>query len=166
MSIPTDGVPTKEELEKIIPPEKVLAKGPRVIVECFQHIPCDPCAAGCPSGAIRPFEDINDLPLVDYSKCIGCGKCIASCPGLAIFVVDINYSATKALIKLPYESIPLPNKGQIICGLDREGQKIANVRVAQVLTTKNKTNIITVIVPRELAMIIRSIRVEDNQDGR
>jgi len=102
MSIPASGVPTKDDLKKVIPSSKVLGQGPVVIVECFQNIPCDPCAASCPSGAIRPFEDINDLPVVDYNKCTGCGLCIASCPGLAIFVVDVNYSNTEALIKLPY----------------------------------------------------------------
>src|SRR6056297_485525 len=66
MSIHGSGIPTKDDLKKVIPPSKVLAQGPVVIVECFQNIPCDPCAASCPSGAIQPFEDINDLPLVDY----------------------------------------------------------------------------------------------------
>jgi len=161
MSLPTNGVPTTKELEPFIPPPEVMKRGPLVIVECFQSIPCDPCAASCPSGAIIPFEDINDLPLIDHTKCTGCGLCIASCPGLAIFVVDMTYSSTEALIKLPYEMLPLPEKGQIVSGLDREGQKVADVQVAKVLRIKNKTNIITIIVPKELAMVIRNIRVED-----
>lgn len=165
MSIPTSGIPNKKELEKVMPPSEVLAKGPVVMVECFQCIPCDPCAAGCPSGAIRPFEDINDLPVVDYYKCTGCGRCIASCPGLAIFVVDVNYSTTQALIKLPYELLPLPKKGQIVLGLDREGQKVARVKVENVLKTKNKTNIITIVVPKDLAMVIRNIQVEEESNG-
>lgn len=161
MSIPTDGLPTETELEKVIPSPENLARGPVVIVECFQDIPCDPCAASCPSGAILPFEDINDQPEVDYSKCTGCGLCIASCPGLAIFVVDLNYSSTEALIKIPYEMLPLPEKGQIVSGLDRSGQKLADVKVAKVFKTKNKTNVITIIVPKDLAMIIRNIKVEE-----
>jgi len=165
MSIATNGIPTKKEMEKVFPSKKLLARGPVVIVECFQHIPCDPCAASCPSGAIMPFEDINDLPEVNHNRCTGCGLCIASCPGLAIFVVDITYSPTEALIKLPYELLPLPKKNQIVSGLDREGQKIADVRVDKVVRTKNKTSIITIIVPRELAMVIRSIKVEDQQNG-
>ncbi len=161
MSIPTDGLPTETELEKVIPSPENLARGPVVIVECFQDIPCDPCAASCPSGAILPFEDINDQPEVDYSKCTGCGLCIASCPGLAIFVVDLNYSSTEALIKIPYEMLPLPEKGQIVSGLDRSGQKLADVKVAKVFKTKNKTNVITIIVPKDLAMVIRNIKVEE-----
>lgn len=165
MSIPTNGVPTKEELEKVIPPVEILAKGPVVVVECFQNIPCDPCAASCPSGAIQPFEDINNLPTVDYEKCSGCGLCIASCPGLAIFVVDINYSDKEALLKIPYEMLPLPKKGQVVAGLDRSGCKIADVKVVRVQKTKNKTNMITIIVPKDLAMVIRNIKVEGEQNG-
>ncbi len=161
MSIPTDGLPTAAELEKVIPSAEILARGPVVIVECFQDIPCDPCAAGCPSGAILPFQDINDQPEVDYSKCTGCGLCIASCPGLAIFVVDMNYSSAEALIKIPYEMLPLPEKGQIVSGLDRSGQKRADVKVTKVLKTRNKTNVITILVPKDLAMVIRNIKVEE-----
>ena len=160
MSILTNGLPTNAELRKVIPEKSILSKGPVVILECFQHIPCDPCAEGCPSGAIKPFADINDLPIVDYNRCTGCGICISSCPGLAIFVVDTNYSATEAIIKLPYELLPLPKEGQFVSGLDREGQKIALVRVLKVLKMKNKTNIISIIVPKKFAMVIRNISVE------
>lgn len=165
MSIPDSGIPTKNDLKKVIPPSKVLGQGPVVIVECFQNIPCDPCAASCPSGAIRPFEDINNLPLVDYTKCTGCGLCIASCPGLAIFVVDVNYSNTEALIKLPYELLPIPQKGQVVSGLDRAGQKVADVKVIKVLKNKNKTNVVSILVPKDLAMVIRNIRVEEIVHG-
>lgn len=161
MSIPANGIPTEEDIKKMIPSSEAFDRGPVVIVECFQHIPCDPCAASCPSGAILPFKDINDLPEVDYERCTGCGLCIASCPGLAIFVVDMTYSDSEALIKLPFELLPVPRKGQVVSGLDRAGEKVADVKVDRVLTTKNKTNVITIIVPRDLAMVIRNIRVEE-----
>ena len=165
MSLSTDGLPSKAELERVIPPKELLSQKPVVVIECLQQIPCDPCALSCPSGAILPFADINELPKVDYTKCTGCGLCIASCPGLAIFVVDSNYSEKEALVKLPYELLPLPKKGELVSGLDREGNRVAQVKVSRVQSTKNKTSIISILVPKELALLIRNIKVEEHQNG-
>jgi len=160
------GIPTDNDLEKVIPDKKRLAKGPVVIIECFQKIPCDPCAISCKLGAIKPFKDINDLPQVDFNKCTGCGICISSCPGLAIFVIDKNYSEEKSLIKLPHEMLPLPEKGEDVYVLDRAGAILGKAKVARVLKIKNKTNIISLEVPKSMAMKVRSIKVEDKNNER
>jgi Pyruvate/2-oxoacid:ferredoxin oxidoreductase delta subunit len=154
------GIPTDDDLEKVTPDKKRLAKGPVVIIECFQKIPCDPCAISCKLGAIKPFKDINDLPIVDFDKCTGCGICISSCPGLAIFVIDMNYSDKKSLIKLPHEMLPLPEKGEDVYALDRAGSILGKVKVVRVLKIKNKTNIISLEVPKSMVMKVRSIKVE------
>lgn len=154
------GIPTDDDLEKVIPNKKRLAKGPVVIIECFQRIPCDPCAISCKLGAIKPFKDINDLPIVDFDKCTGCGICISSCPGLAIFVIDMNYSDEKSLIKLPHEMLPLPEKGEDVYALDRAGSILGTVKVIKVIKIKDKTNIISLEVPKGMAMKVRSIKVE------
>ena len=154
------GIPTDDDLEKVTPDKKRLAKGPVVIIECFQKIPCDPCAISCKLGAIKPFKDINDLPIVDFDKCTGCGICISSCPGLAIFVIDMNYSDEKSLIKLPHEMLPLPEKGEDVYALDRAGSILGKVKVVRVLKIKNKTNIISLEVPKSMVMKVRSIKVE------
>ena len=155
------GIPTDDDLEKVIPDKKRLAKGPVVIIECFQKIPCDPCAISCKLGAIKPFKDINDLPQIDFDKCTGCGICISSCPGLAIFVIDMNYSDEKSLVKLPHEMLPLPEKGEDVYALDRAGSILGKVKVIKVLKIKNKTNIISIEVPKSMAMKVRSVKVED-----
>lgn len=154
------GIPTDDDLEKIIPDKKRLARGPVVTIECFQRIPCDPCAISCKLGAIKPFKDINDLPMVDFDKCTGCGICISSCPGLAIFVIDMNYSDEKSLIKLPHEVLPLPEKGEDVYALDRAGSILGKVKVVRVLKIKNKTNIISLEVPKSMVMKVRSIKME------
>ena len=154
------GIPTDGDLEKVIPDKKRLAKGPVVIIECFQKIPCDPCAISCKLGAIKSFKNINDLPQVDLDKCTGCGICISSCPGLAIFVMDMNYSDEKSLIKLPHEMLPLPEKGEDVYALDRAGGILGKVKVIKILKIKNKTNIIYLEVPKSMAMKVRSIKVE------
>jgi len=160
------GIPTDDDLEKVIPDKKRLAQGPVVIIECFQKIPCDPCAISCKLGAIKPFKDINDLPQVDFDKCTGCGICISSCPGLAIFVIDMNYSEEKSLIKLPHEMLPLPEKGEDVYALDRAGGILGKAKVVRVLKIKNKTNIISLEVPKSMAMKVRSIKVEDKNNER
>ena len=160
------GIPTDNDLEKVIPDKKRLAQGPVVIIECFQKIPCDPCAISCKLGAIKPFKDINDLPQVDFDKCTGCGICISSCPGLAIFVIDMNYSEEKSLIKLPHEMLPLPEKGEDVYALDRAGSVLGKAKVVRVLKIKNKTNIISLEVPKSMAMKVRSIKVEDKNNER
>jgi len=160
------GVPTEENIEKIYPDKKRLARGPVVIIECFQKIPCNPCAASCKFGAIKPFKDINDLPQVDFDKCTGCGVCISACPGLAIFILDENYSGTESLIKLPYEMLPLPQKGEKVYALDRTGHVLSKVKVVKVQKTKNKTNVVSIVVPKKLSRKIRSIKVEGKNDER
>jgi len=160
------GIPTDNDLEKVIPDKKRLAKGPVVIIECFQKIPCDPCAISCKLGAIKPFKDINDLPQVDFDKCTGCGVCISSCPGLAIFVIDMNYSDDKSLIKIPHEMLPLPGKGEDVYVLDRAGNILGKVKVIKVSKIKNKTNIISLEVPKSMTMKVRSIKVEGKTNER
>jgi hypothetical protein len=79
--------------------------------------------------------------------------------------VDSNYSEKEALVKLPYELLPLPKKGELVSGLDREGNQVAQVKVSRVQSTKNKTSIISILVPKELALRIRNFKVEEHQNG-
>ena len=154
------GIPTKEDLDPITPTEERFARGPVAIVECFQKIPCNPCVEACKRNAIIPFEDINDLPRVDFEKCNGCGLCIVQCPGLAIFVVDKTYSESKAVIRIPYEFIPMPKKGQWACGLDRAGKELGCFEVVNVIPggARNKTSTVWLAAPKELAMEVRGIK--------
>ena len=163
-----DGIPTKEDLAKVCPPAERLASGPVAIAECFQEIPCNPCIMACKQGAISMARDINDLPLVDTKRCNGCGLCISRCPGLAIFVVDKTYSEDMALVKLPFEYVPVPKAGQYAAGLDRSGKERGWFEVIKVTSggKKNMTYTISLAVPQELAMEIRNIRVGGYKDGK
>ena len=60
----------------VLPPQEQWEKkkGGYVVIECPKRIPCNPCYTSCPTGAVLPFEDINDTPRIDYSKCTGCGR--------------------------------------------------------------------------------------------
>ena len=87
-----DGIPSPFDLQKVLPLAERLQQGPVAVIECFQGIPCNPCADACPRGAITMLGSISELPDFDEAKCNGCGICVTSCPGLAIFIVD-SYDA-------------------------------------------------------------------------
>jgi Fe-S-cluster-containing hydrogenase component 2/bacterioferritin-associated ferredoxin len=160
------GVATPADIEKVFPSEERLQKGPVVIVECFLEIPCNPCYTACNQDAIKEFIDINDLPNVDHDNCNGCGLCISNCPGLAIRVLDMTWSEKEALVRIPYEFLPLPEKGDVVMGLDREGKVITEVRVEKVLNNKyvDKTPVISLAVDKAYAKEVVFIRLEEEKN--
>lgn len=157
------GIPTKDLIEKAFPSLDRINRGPVAVVECFQSIPCNPCSTSCPCNAMNSMNDINDLPSLNVENCNGCGICISKCPGLAIMVVDGSYSDNEILFRIPYEFLPLPNKGDIVKGLDRSGEYITDVRVVRVLNPKSfdKTAIIDVAVNRQFLYDFRNIGMGD-----
>jgi Fe-S-cluster-containing hydrogenase component 2 len=147
------GVLTESQLKKVTPQ----LKGKIAIVECVEDIPCDPCVTACPSDALV-MDSLVDKPRLIAEKCSGCGSCIAECPGLAIFVVDFDYSKDKAVVMLPYEFTPLPKKGESVDLLDREGIPCGKGEILKVRVHKNKTAVLSVLVPKDLAMNVRNVR--------
>lgn len=154
-----DGIATQEDLNQIMPDEARLQKGPVAIIECFQEIPCNPCSKACPRGAIAAMDDINERPHIISEKCNGCAICVSRCPGLAIFVVDATYSENEALIKMPWEFLPIPQKGSIVKTLDRAGEPVGEGRVVQVQDGKffDRTRIVHLAVPKQDMMVVRSM---------
>ncbi len=154
------GIPEEDDIEAILPDAERLARGPIAIVECFQQIPCDPCSDACSRGAIRPFSDICQLPQVDHNRCNGCGLCVVRCPGLAIFVVDMSEPGDSAVVKLPYEYLPLPRADEKVSCLNRKGQAVCEGRVQAVQRPRSfdRTALITVRVPKGHALQVRGIR--------
>ena len=159
------GIPTTEQIAHVFPSQKRLNKGQVAVIECFQPIPCDPCATSCPKKAIRPFSDINDLPIIDNENCNGCGICVYKCPGLAIMIVDMTYSQTHALLKLPYEFSPLPNEGETVYALDRAGTIVAEAEVIKVVMPKSKTATISIAVDKSLVKTVRNFKLNRPDAG-
>lgn len=169
------GVPTIDDMVDVVPPIERLKKGPVAIIECFQEIPCNPCYTSCPAEAIGGMDNINNVPVLDYDKCIGCGSCITACPGLAIFVVDYlrqssvskiswngkNAQKGSSIIRIPYEFSPLPKEGDMVIALNREGITVGEARVFKVQSekSKNKTAVVWLEVDRGLVMEIRNFKM-------
>jgi Fe-S-cluster-containing hydrogenase component 2 len=161
-SLATCGYLTADELKPCLPAPERMAKGPVAVIECVQDIPCNPCEEACPVRAIAVGLPITSLPVLDAAKCIGCGVCIARCPGLAIFVVDGSRPGGEGTVQLPYEAWPLPRPGDEVAALDRQGRRVGTATVEKVLDGKaqDHTAVVTVRVPKDLINAVRAISVE------
>lgn len=156
------GVLTERCKGAVLPPKELWEnkKGGLVIIECPQQIPCNPCHTSCPTGSVVEFKDINDQPEIDYSKCTGCAMCVAKCPGLACFVVDLTFSEDKALMKLPYEMVPVPEQGDTVQCLNRVGEVVTEAKVEKVLEPwKDSTKVVHVAVDKKFVDDVRAVRV-------
>ena len=145
----------------VLPPKQLWEnkKGGLVIIECPQRIPCNPCHTSCPTGAVVAFKDINDQPEIDYEKCTGCGMCVAKCPGLACFVIDLTFSEDKALLKLPYELTPMPEKKDKVKCLNRVGEVVTEGIVENITEPfKDSTKVLHVSIDKAFIDQVRSVR--------
>ena len=131
-----------------------------VVIECVENIPCNPCVNACPKGAISIEGDMNNTPVVDVTVCDGCGVCISACPGLAIFSIDAGGDGETVRVSLPYEFLPLPEAGDVVTALGRNGEVVCEAKVGRVLSAKalDRTPVITLEVPRGHAMAVRHFR--------
>lgn len=60
-------------------------------------IACGKCERNCPSGAIHL---VNNVPIIDYSKCTHCGKCLEGCPRHCIKYVNPADEPGKTVTKV------------------------------------------------------------------
>ncbi len=151
------GYITVEELKSLglIPEQNRLMKGPVAIAECPEQIPCDICVHSCPLNAIT-MSSINDIPRIDWNRCVGCALCVPECPGLAIFVVGYSRDGSKGLVTLPYEFNPKPKVGDVVDLLSRDGRIVGKGKVVRVWR-KNLTWVVTVEVPKDKVFEVRAI---------
>ncbi|MGB9596024.1 MAG: 4Fe-4S binding protein [Candidatus Poribacteria bacterium] len=145
----------------VYPSKERLIKGSVAVIECIEEIPCNPCETSCKFKAIIVGKPITNIPRLIQDRCKGCGECIASCPGLAIFLVNMIYSPEEASISIPYEFHPLPSVGSTVDALDRNGQKVCDCKIIKVSNPpkNNKTAVVTIAVKKEFADIVRNIRI-------
>lgn len=96
------------------------------------YIPCNPCQDACPKGCISIGANITSLPTVTENPCIGCGMCVASCSGQAIFLVDEDIGDGYGTVTLQYEFLPIPEKGTKGVALGRDGHEVCEAEVVNV----------------------------------
>ena len=130
------------------------------VIECFEEIPCNPCESSCPHGAISLNGAIWHIPVLDEKKCVGCGICVAHCSGQAIFVVDDSHSEELCSISMPWELLPMPEKGAAVTATDRNGKAVCTGTVKKVTLAPSFdcTAVLTVEVPAAFRDEVRGIR--------
>lgn len=136
-----------------------LTRGCIAVIECYQEIPCDVCELVCQKGAIKIGTPLTKIPSFDAEKCSGCGLCVVACPGLAIFLIDPNFSENEAIVTFPYEYLPIPKVGSIIEVVNRLGIVVGKGRVLEVRDAKkfDATRLVTVAIPKQLGQEVRGI---------
>lgn len=130
---------------------------------CLQEIPCNPCSTSCPTGAITMKGD----PIMDYpnftGKCIGCGKCVAICPGLAITLVDFRKDKENPLVTVPYEVNNMEVKvGDKVKAVDIDGNLLAELPIVEIVDNKaNRMQLVRLQSPKAIAKKIVSFRIQN-----
>ncbi len=142
-----------------VPSAQRLRQGPVAVIECSEEIPCNPCEGNCPRGAIRVGSTVTSQPCLDPEGCVGCALCVSRCPGLAIFVVDLS-SDDGDHVSIPYEFLPLPESGELVEGVDREGRAVCTARTLTVDARErnDRTAVVTLLTPKGLGMDVRFFR--------
>ncbi|UCC18890.1 MAG: FAD-dependent oxidoreductase [Promethearchaeota archaeon] len=141
-------IPTKTEI-------KFKEEGIYPVFYCNQEIPCNPCTTVCDQNQIRTIDDlITKLPYFKGEQdCIGCGKCVAVCPGLAVVLIDYRKDKKYPLITFPFELIENKlEKGQKVVVVSNEGELGEyEIHRSRILKEFPKTQLITIKLPSEIA---------------
>ncbi|HXY46753.1 MAG TPA: FAD-dependent oxidoreductase [Thermoplasmata archaeon] len=140
------------------------------IIRCPQEIPCNPCTEACITGGIViPEGNLLGRPRL-VGDCVGCLKCLAVCPGLAISLVDRRHDPSErfARVTLAWE---MP-EGLVKPGMDvpttgADGEPIGSARVVRVLSGKalNRRRMLVVDVPTAEADRVAGIRIRTPGEG-
>ena len=134
------------------------------VIECTQNIPCNPCQDACRKGCIKIGSNITSLPVVDEEHpCIGCGMCVASCSGQAIFLIEEDVEPGYGEVTMPYEFFPLPKVGDHGIAYGRNGKAVCACEVTNIRTSPafDHTNLLTIKVPSNMLMSARFYRAEE-----
>ena len=144
------GFVSEEEIAQFPAARCAPGRGVHPVIECTQNIPCNPCQDACRFGCIRVGETITAIPAVNAGvACKGCGMCVASCSGQAIFLVNEDFEPGFASVAFPYEFLPPLKKGDAGMALDRSGTPVCDAEIVDVKQSPamDKTAVVTMKVP-------------------
>ena len=168
----TNSVMTKKFIPKsysqTISKNDFSGKEKRIIIECNQDIPCNPCEASCKFNAIKIGNKINQQPSIDNNLCKGCGLCLTACPGRAIRLLQYNYDEDLSAITIPFEFYPHPKIGDNVEVLDSKGEFLVYGKVLLSKPSKKKINCGTIsfTLKKEYAFTATALKVIKKSQSR
>lgn len=144
------------------------------VMHCTQEIPCNPCSTVCPNQLIHvDSADIRHLPhyeRVAEAQCVGCGRCVAVCPGLAVSLVDFRKKDGKALVSLPYEQDPEKLQiGALVEVTATEGMSLGHFPITgirKITGYRDGTRVVTIEAPAEIATEIAGFRIIEKSEPK
>ena len=160
----------KANLMKSHPPEPIKREVPSLeegifpLFHCNQEIPCNPCTSVCPNNLIHTEDDlITNLPYFEENnECIGCGKCIAVCPGLAVTLLDYRKDTSEPFVTFPFEIATKKFKKGAIVTVMSDAGSLGQYEVirARILKEFPQTQLVTVKLPKRIAKLAVNLRME------
>jgi len=173
------GIETDEDIEKLknfadimkakppLPGELIISSKEEGIIplfHCNQEIPCNPCTSVCPQEQVETIDNlITQLPFFkDEKECLGCGKCVAVCPGLAVTLVDYRKDKENPLVTFPLEltSEKIEKGKEVVIVSDQKELGIFEVNRSRILKEFPKTQLITVILPADIAKTAVAVKLK------
>jgi len=133
------------------------------VIHCLQEIPCNPCTTVCPTNSIHTEDgSLMALPVYD-GKCIGCGKCLLICPGLAITLVDFRKDPALPTVSVVYEVTNHQIRiGEEMPLMDIDAQEIGKYAVVGIQDyPKQHCQIVKFQVPAGLARKVAGFRIQE-----
>lgn len=129
----------------------------KVLVDCPQEIPCDPCVKACSTGAISMDEGMCGKPRITEGQCNGCLSCLEVCPVSCIYLMEKREGET--LMTLALDRLPRLSKGDEVILKDGNGKDLGRGRVIKSRAAQKDKGlrILTLKVPAEVAGSVRTV---------
>ncbi|MCM2279649.1 MAG: 4Fe-4S binding protein [Oligoflexia bacterium] len=133
-------------------------------IECFEEIPCDVCKLACPESAIAigKIPRPAGTPILDESRCTGCGICVGACPSAAIPLIHEREERSVSSLTLPWRGARAWKAGEFATLVNRRGESLGSARVVAVVEAvklpEGKLQLVELEVPTHLIWDARGLR--------